>query len=78
MTHITEHNPPGRPRAPVIRIPYPIPERDRLALMAAGKLAVQAMEQDKPALWSQRHANVEQVIATIVAKYGIEEQEQDK
>jgi hypothetical protein len=56
----------------VIRIPYPIPERDRLALMAAGKLAVQAMEHGKLSLWQNRHAAVELILQQLTAKYGME------
>ena len=58
-------------------IPYPIPIADRMKLMDAGRAAVEAMSHGKATLWQQRHARVEQVIATIVAKYGIEEQENE-
>ena len=61
-----------------LRIPYPLPIADRMRLMQAGRAAVEALTQEKTTLWQQRHARVEQIIATIVAKYGIEEQEQEE
>jgi hypothetical protein len=61
----------------VTLIPYPIPIADRMKLMDAGRAAVEAMAHGKATLWQQRHARVEQITATIVAKYGIEEQENE-
>jgi hypothetical protein len=47
-----------------------------MRLMEAGRAAVEAMAHGKATLWQQRHAKVEQVIATIVAKHGIEQEEE--
>lgn len=56
-----------------VKIPFPIPAEDRARLMAAGKHALEAWTRDLPDTWRQRHARVEQIIAHIIAKYGVEE-----
>lgn len=61
-----------------VRIPCPIPEPDRARLIAAGKHAVEALNQNLPDTWRSRHAKVEKVIAEIQAKFGIEEPEEMK
>lgn len=62
----------------MIRIPYPIPEPDRKRLMEAGRHAMEAWNRDPPDTWRQRHGKVEQIIAYIAAKYGIEEADHER
>jgi len=61
-----------------VRIHYPIRSPERERLMKAGKLALIEMlktgHKATPA-WRAAHDAVEEVIAAIVAKQGIEEQE---
>lgn len=58
---------------PVTRIPFPIPEPSRTALMNAGKLAMAKHANMKSKAYQMAHASVEANEAHIRMIYGVQE-----
>lgn len=54
-----------------LKVPYPIPEPERSALISAGLIAMAEFENGQGGGWQRAHTRVEEIIADIMARYGV-------